>query len=1104
MAQPRILTFNFHEPYLWLMAKTGLQFDVGHYDQGLLARTWNEAFRPKPPNLHLLTEREWRTAVAENRYDVIIAHNEMNAIDVAASSAAKLLVCHNRRSFLNTSASADQGDPIELYRRLLDRLVEQFAFIFISESKREDYGVPGRVILPGIDVEEFGGYIGEHARVLRVGNVMRERNWMFDVPFQEAVCKGLPNCVVGNNPGIPDSHPAASFEELLEHYRRDRCMLHVTRESFEDGYNLAMLEAMACGMPVVSLANWTSPITDGVDGFVSYSAPRLHGRLRELLADLDLAREIGARGRETVAKVFPLRAFVESWREAIFSAADVRPLPRRVTSLPTRKRLNILLHYLASPLTTGRYMEEALRARHRVVTAGFRLPEEVLYLWGFDEEPPPYPPQQIDLPHKAPYRQMLDGMPRGFDADLYFWVDSGPARIESDIGLLPMPKIAYLIDTHVSPELRLEMARHFDCVFLAQKAQVDPFRAAGIQNVFWIPLGCSPELHRLPPMDRIYDVAYIGSFSAEEGARRRALLDGVARRFPNHKIGRCWPEVMARIYAQSRIVVNACHHNDVNMRVFEALASGALLITDPAEGLEDLFVDGEHLVIYRDDAELPELIAKYLRDDAARERIARAGRDLALARHTYTHRVDAVLRQSRETLDVGKTGVRHERKPEGYYNQPRRDIMQYVPRCARRVLDVGCGAGALGKALKDECEIQEVVGIEIDPEAAVQARRVLDHVVLGNIEEMDLPFPENHFHCIICGDVLEHLVEPAAALRKLAHVLVSEGVIIISAPNVRFHEVVSMLVSGGWTYMDAGILDATHLRFFTRSALVAMIEEAGLEAAEVRPLNMQDPAHFPRNPDGSLSFSKLTVHDVSDAEHQDFLVYQYVAIACKPGMDRLAPAREALAQGQNEAALALAAEAVGVDECARLGIVAKSFARMGQLDKADRYYREARRIRHEARLAGEHGILLVAMNRAMEARPLLEAALHEMPDNDAVRGALGLVLITEGRNEEAFAHFRDALQSGFDHTALLRPFLETARALGRLEMAEPVLAAYVDFYPGDMDLAADHVALLLALGRIQEARKRADIILMLNPHHEKTLALLRQMDAAVEQPQKDR
>lgn len=1094
MAQPRILTFNFHEPYLWLMAKTGLQFDVGHYDQGLLARTWNEAFRPKPPNLRLLTEPEWRAAAAENRYDVIIAHNEMNAMDVITSKAAKLLVCHNRRSFLNTSASCDQGDPIDLFKELLERLVEHFAFIFISESKRDDYGIPGRIILPGIDVNEFGGYTGETPCIVRVGNVIRERNWMFDVPFQETVCHGLPNCLLGNNPGIPESKPAASFDDLLEHYRHNRCMLHVTRESFEDGYNLAMLEAMACGMPVVSLANWTSPLTDGVDGFVSYSAPQLRARLIELLENPALAREIGARGRETAAKIFPMEAFVTRWREAIFEAADNAPGARRIAPPPVKKRLNILLHYVASPLTTGRYMESALRARHRVVNAGFRLPEDVLRLWGFSEEAPPYPPQQIDLPHKAPYRQLLEGIPKGYDPDLYLWVDSGPSQIEPDIGLLPMPKIAYLIDTHVSPGLRLEMARHFDCVFLAQKAQVEPFRAAGIKNIFWMPLGCSPELHRLPPMPRIHDVAYVGSFSAEESDRRRLLLDAVARRFPNNKIGRFWPETMATIYAQSKIVINACHSNDVNMRVFEAMASGALLITDPAEGLEDLFTDGEHLVIYRNDAELPDLIARYLDDQEARERIARAGQNLTLRQHTYAHRMDVIIQQSTEILGIGKPGARHAPKPKDYYSQPRRDIMQYVPRRLRRVLDVGCGAGALGKALKDEYGVQEVAGIEIIPEAGARARNVLDHVLMGNIEELDLPFPPEHFDCIICGDVLEHLVDPAAALRKLARVLTPNGLIIISAPNVRYYEVLAMLVSGGWTYMDAGILDATHLRFFTRSALIEMIEEAGLQAAEVRPLNMQDPSRFPIRPDASLNFGKLTLNNVSNEEYLEFLVYQYVALVCKPGADRLAEAREALAQGENEAALALAAEAVAVDECSRLGIVAKAFARLGQLDKAERYYRDALQIRHEDQCAGELGILLVAMNRIAEARPLLQSALQAMPGNDAVRGAMGLVFLTEGRHEEAFTHFHAALQSGFELMTLLRPFLDTARSLGRLEEAEPILARFVDFYPGKLDIAVEHMALLHALGRVQEARSRADIILMLYPGHEETLALLEQIN----------
>src|SRR5690606_5474085 len=128
---------------------------------------------------------------------------------------------------------------------------------------------------------------------------------------------------------------------------------------------------------------------------------------------------------------------------------------------------------------------------------------------------------------------------------------------------------------------------------------------------------------------------------------------------------------------------------------------------------------------------------------------------------------------------------------------------------ARRVLDVGCGAGALGRLLKEERRVEEVCGVEFIEEAYRRACTVLDRVLLGNIEEMSLPWPDEHFDCIVCADVLEHLVNPSAVLAKLSRVLAPRGVIVISVPNARFFEVLHMLSSGAWTYFEQGIMDAT-------------------------------------------------------------------------------------------------------------------------------------------------------------------------------------------------------------------------------------------------------------------------------------------------------
>ena len=142
-------------------------------------------------------------------------------------------------------------------------------------------------------------------------------------------------------------------------------------------------------------------------------------------------------------------------------------------------------------------------------------------------------------------------------------------------------------------------------------------------------------------------------------------------------------------------------------------------------------------------------------------------------------------------------------------------MLALVPTTARRVLDIGCGAGRLGEALKGRQQA-EVVGVELNEAAAAQARERLDRVLVGDVEGMSLDFAPGTFDAIVCGDILEHLREPERLLRRANELLAPEGRLVASIPNVRHHSVVCSLLQGNWTYESAGLLDRTHLRFFTR------------------------------------------------------------------------------------------------------------------------------------------------------------------------------------------------------------------------------------------------------------------------------------------------
>lgn len=175
-----------------------------------------------------------------------------------------------------------------------------------------------------------------------------------------------------------------------------------------------------------------------------------------------------------------------------------------------------------------------------------------------------------------------------------------------------------------------------------------------------------------------------------------------------------------------------------------------------------------------------------------------------------------------------------------YYAQARPEVVAMIPETASRILDVGCGTGTLGGRLKTERRI-EVIGVEMDPVAAEAAGRVLDRVHRGDIETLVLPYPAGSFDAIITADILEHLRDPWGLLTRLSPLLSPEGRLIACLPNVRHWSVVRGLLEGEWTYLPAGILDRTHLRFFTRRSGQALIESAGLCVIRTEPIRSAGP-----------------------------------------------------------------------------------------------------------------------------------------------------------------------------------------------------------------------------------------------------------------------
>jgi 2-polyprenyl-3-methyl-5-hydroxy-6-metoxy-1,4-benzoquinol methylase len=174
-------------------------------------------------------------------------------------------------------------------------------------------------------------------------------------------------------------------------------------------------------------------------------------------------------------------------------------------------------------------------------------------------------------------------------------------------------------------------------------------------------------------------------------------------------------------------------------------------------------------------------------------------------------------------------------KPQSYYQLERADVVAELPTPIGRALDVGCGEGGVGRSLR-AAGATEVHGVEIFESAAAQAREHLDSVYAGSVDDAlasgELPGP---FDTICCYDVLEHLVDPHAVLIGLRGLAAPGGRLHISIPNARhFSLTLDLVFRGTFGYRDWGHRDSTHLRWYTRKDLIALVNDTGWKVAWTR------------------------------------------------------------------------------------------------------------------------------------------------------------------------------------------------------------------------------------------------------------------------------
>jgi 2-polyprenyl-3-methyl-5-hydroxy-6-metoxy-1,4-benzoquinol methylase len=216
----------------------------------------------------------------------------------------------------------------------------------------------------------------------------------------------------------------------------------------------------------------------------------------------------------------------------------------------------------------------------------------------------------------------------------------------------------------------------------------------------------------------------------------------------------------------------------------------------------------------------------------------------------------------------------YENKDQNYYfNSYRFDLLELIPTQNRNgnLLEVGAASGNTLMYAKQNHYASTVYGIDIcSIENSYQKSPEITQFTIGNIEQKDVFFTEDFFDVIICGDVLEHLIDPWNTINKLKAYLSVNGIIIASIPNIReFKTMKKILFSGNFEYEESGVLDKTHLRFFCKKNIEKLFTDNGMQIQKMT--NNISHSTPKRNLFNKLSFGMF----------EEFLVTQYIVVATK-------------------------------------------------------------------------------------------------------------------------------------------------------------------------------------------------------------------------------
>lgn len=177
------------------------------------------------------------------------------------------------------------------------------------------------------------------------------------------------------------------------------------------------------------------------------------------------------------------------------------------------------------------------------------------------------------------------------------------------------------------------------------------------------------------------------------------------------------------------------------------------------------------------------------------------------------------------------------------HDNSNRDLLNLIPSNAKKVIEIGCSSGALARDFKKLNSIAHWVGIEIDPSYAELAKRHCDETQVQNIDNCSFDFFQKFCDrdCWVFGDTLEHLKDPWSVLKNIRSVIPKDGSVTACIPNAQHWSLVMRMALGDFRYEDSGLLDRTHLRWFSRKTIIELFESSGFKIAEGIPRIFDEP-----------------------------------------------------------------------------------------------------------------------------------------------------------------------------------------------------------------------------------------------------------------------